>query len=142
MLPTEAAGHLGSFRHEDYATSVAPDRRDLQQKLIDASREHEYRRANYLQNKFAQNYYRLGLHTEAKTRSDAILSAVEQRFTTHVYNAKICRGASDDEIKAALQTQVIDPICNGPGEAQPSPTAILQALYFLTEQCFIQWDAE
>lgn len=140
-LPAPEDGAFDSFAPDDYSAGSASDRRDLLQKLIDAGREHEYQKANSLQNKFAQRYYKLGLHTEAKTKSDAVLSAVEQRFTTHVYGGRICKGATDDEIAAALQAHVIDPMCGGKGKDRLSPTAILQALYFLTEQCYIQWDA-
>lgn len=140
-VPAQEQGTLDSFAPDDYSAGSASDRRDLLQKLIDAGREHEYQKANSLQNQFAQRYYRLGLHTEAKSKSDAVLSAVEQRFTTHVYSGKICKGATDDEIAAALQAHVIDPMCDGEGKDHLSPTAILQALYFLTEQCYIQWDA-
>lgn len=123
---------------ENYGEASGHDRRDLMQKLIDAGREYEYQYANSLQNAFAQRYHKLGLFTEARTKSDAFLAGVEQRFLTHVYSAKICKGASDDEIKQALQTHVIDAMCATTGNL--SPTAILQALYFLTEQCYIQWD--
>jgi hypothetical protein len=131
------------FAADDYAQKLESDRRDLLQKLIDAGRECEYPKANDLQNKFAQQYYRLGLYTDAKNKSDELLANVEQRFITHVYNAKICRNASDDEISEALQTHVIDALVGAkiPGAASVSPTVVLQALYFLTEQCFIQWDA-
>jgi hypothetical protein len=131
-----------AFAAEDYAQMSAADRRDLMQKLIDAGREHEYQKANDFQNKFAQKYYKLGLYTEAKNRSDAILASVEQRFITHVYNAKICKGASDDEIASALQTHVIDALSGDSlaGEGSVNASAVLQALYFLTEQCYIQWD--
>jgi hypothetical protein len=132
-------GDGSSFGVDDYGTASPTDRRDLLQKLIDAGREHEYRNANDLQNKFAQRYYKLGLFTDAKVKNDEILAAVEQRFLTHVYAAKICKGASDDEIAEALQTHVIDPLCER--GASTSATAVLQALYFLTEQCYIQWDA-
>jgi protein SERAC1 len=135
------SGTFESFAPDDYGASSESDRRDLLQKLIDAGREHEYQKANDLQNKFAQRYYKLGLHTEAKSKSDGVLSAVEQRFTTHVYTGKICKGASDDEIAAALQAHVIDSMCASKEHGHLSPTAILQALYFLTEQCYIQWDA-
>ncbi len=135
-------GGVSSFSSDDYAAKSGGDRRDLLQKLIDAGREHEYQKANDLQNKFAQRYYKLGLHTGARTKSDDILSRVEQRFLTHVYQSKICKGATDDEIAVALQANVIDAICNAGIDGQnPSPTAVLQALYFLTEQCYIQWDA-
>jgi protein SERAC1 len=140
-LPASSIGSFDSFAPDDYGASSETDRRDLLQKLIDAGREYEYQKANDLQNKFAQRYYKLGLHTEAKKKNDAVLSAVEQRFTTHVYGGKICKGATDEEIASALQMHVIDPMCGGTGHEQLSPTAILQALYFLTEQCYIQWDA-
>jgi protein SERAC1 len=126
-----------AFAADDYGQKSEADRRDLLQKLIDAGREREYQTANDLQNKFAQRYYKLGLYNEAKCKSDAILANVEQRFITHVYNSKICRGASDDEIAEALQAHVIDPISS----TGVSASVILQALYFLTEQCFIQWDS-
>jgi hypothetical protein len=130
------------FDADDYATASETDRRDLLQKLIDAGREHEYQTANDYQNKFAQRYYRLGLFTESKQKSDELLSIVHQRFVTHVYSAKICRQASDDEIACALQTHVIDALCvEGGIKHKASATAILQALYFLTEQCYIRWDA-
>jgi hypothetical protein len=126
-----------SFATDDYGQKLETDRRDLLQKLIDAGREYEYQKANDLQNKFAQRYYKLGLYTEARNKSDQILANVEQRFIMHVYNPKICKGASDTEIADALQTHVIDPVSSG----SISPSAVLQALYFLTEQCFICWDA-
>ena len=143
LANTCSPSHGGSpFDTDDYAQKSTSDRRDLLQKLIDAGREHEYPNANDLQNKFAQKYYKLGLYTEAKCQSDAVLSSVQQRFITHVYNAKICTGASDDEISDALQKQVIDPISKGSltGNGSITATNVLQALYFLTEQCHIQWD--
>jgi hypothetical protein len=134
------SGLSPAFGADDYLTKSASDRRDLMQKLMDAGREHTYQMANDYQNKFAQKYYQLGLFTEAKQQSDSLLASVQQRFDTHVYSAKICKKAHDDEIAVALQQHVIDALCNGV-EPKPSPTAILQALYFLTEQCHIRWDA-
>ena len=91
------------------------------------------------------NYYfgdKMGLYTDAKSQIDDTLASVEQRFITHVYNAKICRGASDSEVAEALQTHVIDALAGkAAGKGKPSASVVLQALYFLTEQCFIQWDA-
>jgi hypothetical protein len=131
------------FAADDYAQKSEADRRDLLQKLIDAGREREYRRANDLQNKFAQRYYKLGLYTDARNKSDELLANVEQRFITHVYSTKICRGAPDDDIAEAVQTHVIDALAGTKvaGAGNVSPAVVLQALYFLTEQCFIQWDA-
>ena len=135
-----ATGNTETFSPDDYASVAEFDRRDLQEKLIAAGREHEYRKANDLQNKFAQRYHKLGLHTEAKIRSDSLLAEVEQRFLLHVYNTKICNEATPEEIATALQEYVIEPLCERSREQHLNPLTVLQALYFLTEQCFVQWD--
>jgi protein SERAC1 len=130
----------GGLGPDDYSMPSELDRRTLHAKLIDAGREYEYSNANSLQNRFARKYHKLGLFTEAKTRHDSILSAVEQRFLTHVYGPKICAGAPESEIAAAVQEHVIDPLCASPEHRNLSNSTILQALYYLTEQCHIQWD--
>ena len=139
-LAPVAADSADAFLLDDYASVAEFDRRDLQEKLIAAGREHEYRRANDLQNKFARRYHKLGLHTEAKIRSDSLLGEVEQRFLTHVYNTKICNGATPEEVAHALQENVITPLCESSHAQNINPLTVLQALYFLTEQCFVQWD--
>jgi len=126
---------------DDYSIPSTEDRRTLQEKMIDAGREHDYAHANNLQSRFARKYHRLGLFTEAKNQHDSILSAVEQRFLTHIYGPKICKGASESEIAAALQEHVIDPLCASTEHGKLTNSTILQALYYLTEQCHIQWDA-
>jgi len=82
-----------SFAAEDYGAESEGDRRDLLRKLMDAGREHEYENANNQQSKFARRYHRLGLHTSAKLSADHVLASVQQRFQTHVYANKICKGA-------------------------------------------------
>lgn len=128
------------FGPDDYSARSEDDRRTLQEKLIDAGREYEYSKANNLQNRFARTYHKLGLFTEAKTRHDTILSAVEQRFLTHVYGPKICAGATESEIAVALQEHVINPLCSSSEFGKLTNSNVLQALYYLTEQCHIQWD--
>lgn len=140
VAPMPAGLNGRELAADDYSQASDTDRRTLLQKLIDAGREHEYQKANDLQSKFARKYYKLGLYTDAKSNNDAVLSAVEQRFITHVFNPKICGGASDDDIAAALQVNVIDPITSSSSLGNPSPSSVLQALYFLTEQCYLQWD--
>ena len=134
-------GNGGSFAADDYGTKTEEDRRDLLEKLIAAGREHEYSKANNLQNKFAQNYLKLGLYTTAKDDNDRLLSEVEQRFLTHIYHPLICKGRPDEEIRNALQAHVIDAVyeqhAGGKGIGKKT---ILSALYFLTEQCHIRWD--
>ncbi|MBI1308642.1 MAG: alpha/beta hydrolase [Proteobacteria bacterium] len=126
------------FDVEDYGQKEESDRRNLLQKLIDANKEHEYPRANNMQNKFAMKYQREGLLTEAKAANDRLLSDVLQRFLVHVYHAKISKNAPEDEVTKALQHDVIDAIRKE--DKTISPTAILQALYFLADQCYISWD--
>jgi hypothetical protein len=128
------------FGIPDYGKTHDGDRRDLLQKLVDANRETDYASALEHQNIFAKKYYRLGLHTEAKELHDDLLSAVEQRFIMHVYNAAICKNASEKDILAAIQDDVIDPICKAYGNAKLAPIDILRAIYFLTQQCHIKWD--
>lgn len=133
----------GAFNEEGYADKSDHDRRDLLTKLIAANLEHEYDFANNYQNKFAQNYLRLGLYTAERDENDKLLSEVEQRFTTHVYHPLICKNASDDKVRSALQTHVIDPICEKRKDHRNfSEKTVLSALYYLTEQCHVRWDAK
>ena len=139
--PGEHSG--GAFHSDNYGEKSEEDRRDLLEKLIASGREHEYSEANSYQNKFAQNYMKLGLYTDARETNDKLLSEVEQQFITHVYHPLICKGHTDDEIRDALQSKVIDSIFSKhKGEKGFTKKTVLSALYFLTEQCHIRWDAE
>lgn len=123
-------------------TQKASDRRDLLEKLTAANREHEYAFANEAQNKFAQSYIRLGLHAAAKEANDNLLDEVQQRFETHVYLPLICKAASDPQIQQAIQTQVIDAVVTKFVEQRVPARKVVEALYFLTEQCHIRWDPQ
>jgi len=130
------------FTIEDYCAKSA-DRRDLLEKLSAANREHEYRIANEAQNKFAQSYMKLGLHTAAKEAHDNLLSEVQQRFETHVYLAQICKGASDKAISNAIQVEVVDTLVAKYGDSHKvHARTVVEAMYFLTEQCHLRWDPE
>lgn len=125
----------------DYESQNTGDRRDLLNKLIDADREHEYAFANNAQNEFAREFARTGLFTSARNDYDILLSEIETRFVSHIYHPLICKAASDEEIRTALQSQIFDPISSKTiGETQFSARAVLSAMYFLTEQCHIRWD--
>jgi hypothetical protein len=132
-----------SFEECGYDTKHATDRRDLLQKLIDGGREHEYSTANDNQTSFAAKYIKYGLYTRQRDDNDKLLSEVEQRFVTHIYQPLICKGAADSQIRDELQNKVIDPIFSN-WNSKPGFTfkTIMGALYFLTEQCYIRWDAE
>ena len=123
----------------DASRRAASDRRALLQKLIDANREYEYGHANEMQNRFARDYYRMGLHTPARLQREELLSEVEQRFLMHVYHGCICRGSTDEAILDAVQSRVIDPIVNRYG-GRISSLTVMEAIYYLTEQCFLSWN--
>lgn len=134
-------GANGAFSVDDYSSKFEGDRRDLLQKLIDAGREHEYEYANNAQNEFARRFAKTGLFTAAREDHDILLSDVESRFITHVYHPIICKGGSDEEIRAALQQHVVDSLAEKQlGGTKFSSKAVLSALYFLTEQCHLKWD--
>jgi len=130
------------FAAEDYSAK-STDRRDLLEKLTAANREHEYRIANEAQNKFAQSYMKLGLHAAARDANDNLLSEVQQRFETHVYLAQICKAASDEAISKAVQVEVIDALVTKYGDSHKvRARTVVEAMYFLTEQCHLRWDRE
>ena len=137
----QTPGADGALSVDDYTSKFDSDRRDLLQKLIDADRENEYPYANNAQNGFARRFTKTGLFTAARADHDILLSEVESRFITHVYHPLICKDGTDAEIRAALQTHVVDPLADRQmGGTKFSSTVILSALYFLTEQCHIRWD--
>jgi hypothetical protein len=126
----------------DYESQNSGDRRDLLNKLIDADREHEYALANNAQNEFAREFARTGLFTSARNDYERLLSEIETRFVSHIYHPLICKAASDDKVRTAIQSQIFDPISSKKiGETQFSSRTVLSAMYFLTEQCHIRWDS-
>ena len=126
---------------DDYNEKSSDDRRDLHQKLIDAGREHEYSIANNAQNRFARHYASTGLLKAAREDHENLLSELETRFITHVYHPLICQAASDAEVRDALQRLVLDPLTDKPvGGTRFPAKSVFNALYFLTEQCYIRWD--
>lgn len=131
----------GALCADDYTAKADGDRRDLLEKLIAAGREHEYEYANNAQNGFARRFTKTGLFTTAREDHDVLLSEIEARFITHVYHPVICKDGTDNEVRTALQTHVIDPLAEKVmGSTKFSAKTILSALYFLTEQCHIRWD--
>lgn len=128
---------LDDSEGREYGKKV-DDREDLQSKLVDAGREHEYSWANDLQNRFAQRYYKYGLFSEARKRNDALLSDIEQRFVSHVYHERICKGATSQQIAQAVQAEVIDPLATR-YQGSLTEMTIREALYFLTGQCYVRW---
>lgn len=135
------AGSSGLMESEGYREKSDRDRRDLLEKLSDAGREHEYGYANHAQNRFARRYTKVGLLAAAREDHDILLSEAETRFVTHVYHPLICKAATEETIREALQIRVIDPLADRHiGGTRLSAKVVWEALYFLTEQCYIRWD--
>ena len=142
MTEESAYESSGSTLAEDYEEKSTEDRRDLHQKLMEAGREHEYAYANNAQNAFARRFTKMGLLTAAREDHNNLLSEVETRFVTQVYHPLICKSASNEAVAAALQERVIDMLAGKSiGGTKFDAKSVLSALYFLTEQCYIQWDA-
>jgi hypothetical protein len=141
-LSSKLPGGRSIFMGADYTSKSDGDRRDLLQKLIDADREHEYDFANDAQNTFARDFAKIGLFSAARSDHEKLLSEVETRYITHVFHPLICKGAADELIRNALQIHLVDPVASMTiGETKFSPRAVLNALYFLTEQCHIKRDS-
>lgn len=127
---------------DDYTNRSGSDRRDLLQKLIDAGREHEYSYANDAQSRYARKIQKTGLFTSARNDHDLLLSELESRFIFHIYHPLICKGIDHLTITHEIQSKVIDPLANKvTGSTYFSMKDVLSALYYLTEQCHISWDA-
>ena len=119
------------------------DRRDLWEKMSAANRENQYTYANSKQNGFARRYMSQGLQPGTRADFDLLLEEVEQKFQSQVYFPLICKGASETDVDNAVQEKVIEPLHNKTVRATTfGATQVQSAVYFLTEQCHIRWDAE
>lgn len=126
---------------EDYAERSSSDRRELLEKLIDGGREKEYTRQNELQSSFFRKYLATGLSDSQKSDYDELLEETKQRFLSHVYFPLVCGDADKASIQDALQTKVVDPLCEKTfGKSKFSALVVLEATAFLAERCYISWD--
>jgi hypothetical protein len=119
------------------------DRRDLWEKMSAASREHHYKYANSKQNSFARRYMSYGLQPGTRADFDLLLEEIEQKFQSQIYFPLICKGVSESDVDNAVQEKIINALANKiVGTTTFGATQIQSAIYFLTEQCHIRWDAE
>lgn len=130
------------LRDYQYFTTVAEDdRRDLAQKLADAGRIYAIPAAKRKKEQFNMALRRHIVQPSAVTRYTRLMSEVESRFNRHVLRA-IATGASDAEIDAIIQNDVISP-CTALDASKDEPmTAGLAdgALYYLAGNCHVAWD--
>lgn len=139
----DLSDHDTQIAAEGYSDKAEYDRRDLWEKMNAADRENRYTYANSRQSGFARKYMSLGLQPGTRADYDLLLSEVEQRFQAQVYFPLVCKGATEEEIDSAVQEKVIEPLANRQiGATTFGATNIQSAIYFLTEQCHIRWDAE
>lgn len=126
----------------EYFTTVAEDdRRDIEQKLIDADRTYAIRDAKRKKERFNMALQRNIAQPAAVTRYTRLMSEVESRFNRHVTRA-IATGASQATIDGIIQDNVISP-CLALDASQNDPlTAGLVdgAMYYLAGNCHLAWD--
>jgi hypothetical protein len=128
------------FQSDDFQSLSPSDRRELQTKMIDADREHEYPFANDSQNRFARSFVKSGLKTTAARLHTDLLADIEQRFHSLIFHPLICANADHATIGSAIQTQIIDPLSIKYASNDASAKTIMNVLYFLTERCHVRWD--
>lgn len=126
----------------EYFTTVAEDdRRDIEQKLIDADRSYAIRDAKRKKERFNMALQRNIAQPAAVTRYTRLMSEVESRFNRHVTRA-IADGACQATIDGIIQNDVISP-CLALDASQNDPlTAGLVdgAMYYLAGNCHLAWD--
>lgn len=143
-LPVDALEGVPAdiLRDYQYFTTIAEDdRRDLAQKLADAGRDYAIPDAKRKKERFNMALRRHIVQPSAVTRYTRLMSEVESRFNRHVLRA-IATGASDPEIDAIIQNDVISPCTELDASKDEPMTAGLVdgVLYYLAGNCHVAWD--
>ena len=129
------------FDDDPYGEKHDSDRRNLIEKLIAVNREYEYSVANDYQNRFSRRYFRKGMYLQEQQEKNALLHEVKYRFDTEIYLPMICKGDSDENVHASINSKVVAPISEMyRGSSGVDKNTVLGALYFLAQQCHIRWD--
>lgn len=126
-----------------YFTTLAPDdRRPLAQKLDDGGRANEKNDAQRMKERFAMSLHRHSAQASALGRYVRLMSDIERRFKRHI-QPSIDAGASIAQVNQLVQHSVIDPaVANQLLESiDVTVTLVESALYYLTGNCHVRWDA-
>jgi len=126
---------------EHFTTIAEDDRRDLQQKLVDAGREYAVKDAKRKKERFNMALRRHIAQPAAVTRYTQLMSDVESRFKRHVSRA-IAEGACQVTIDGIIQSEVINPCTasNATSEQPVTSSLVDGAIYYLAGNCHLAWD--
>ncbi|TWD54448.1 putative serine esterase DUF676 [Agrobacterium vitis] len=138
--PPRCEDYPEEFPDDELEEPNPNDRRELLEKMIAAGREHEYPQANDSQNKFARPFIKNGLKTKMTSFHKELLADIETRFKMHVFNPLICKDADETSIANSIQINIIDPLTQKYNSRNATSKTIVNAMYYLTEQCHIRWD--
>jgi hypothetical protein len=129
--------------YQFFTTQAPDDRRPLDMKLQDAGRTIETRNAQRKKERFAMSLRRYSAQSSSLARYTRLMSEVESRFNRHV-QPHIKTGVSISEINQLVQSAVIDPTLKTLLAETSDVTASLveSALYYLTGNCHVRWDAD
>jgi protein SERAC1 len=123
-----------------YTTHADDDRRSLAEKLHQAGRGHEVRRAERLKEQFSMMLNRNIAQPSAVRRYTRLMSNIESRFHRHVAPA-IHSQMNATEINNLLQDKVLDPSLKAQDEDGGDDTlnTVESAYYYLAGNCHIGW---
>ncbi|MFC5386832.1 ABC-three component system protein [Aquamicrobium segne] len=125
---------------EYFTTASEDDRRNLEQKLVDAGRAYAVRDAKRKKERFNMALRRHIAQASAVTRYTRVMSEVESRFSRHVPRA-IAEGACAQAIDGIIQNEVISPcVVLETGSDAVTATLVDGALYYLAGNCHLAWD--
>lgn len=115
--------------------------RDLAQKLNDAGREDLLSRAYFFKQSFRQKIEKYRLLPAAQEIYAFLLGLVLTRFYSHATPA-INNGMTGDEVTALIQEDIVEFIMASiPGcEPMVDHPTLHGMIYFLTGNCFVEWE--
>ena len=127
---------------DHFSTEAADDRRSLETKLKDAKRDYEVRAAEQKKERFAKILYRHVTQPSSLTNYLRLLASVEMRYSRMVVPA-IVEQRSVAEINDLVVREVIEPIvANQIDQITDLNEGLVEcALYYLTGNCHVRWDA-
>lgn len=138
----EALSVNAQLDYDYFSTEAAHDRRSLEAKLKDANREYEVRAAEQKKERFAKTLYRHVTQPSSLTSYLRLLASVEMRYRRMVVPAIVER-RSIAEINGLIVREVIEPIVASQTNqiADLNEGLVESALYYLTGNCHVGWDA-
>ncbi|TSE03528.1 ABC-three component system protein [Aquimarina algiphila] len=137
---TSLIGFIEKIQH--YTSNIDTEVIGLHEKLRRAGYEKQYKRVNYLKEKYSKLYSENELSLATQKIHAHILAKIWTLFLTYV-NPAIDEGYSKTQISAIMNEQVIKPveeIITQKNVLNLDSSDIVGMIYFLTGNCHINWD--